>query len=422
MRSALVGIESAIRRILSNRFLRGPFFSLGSQVVGLAQLALLLFRAGANEATDAYFYLFNIGMLPIQIVLVGVMYPLLLNQERFTQTALLRIRLLTPFLSIVLMAAGAWWLQSSGRLGTELVPLALASTVNAFVQARLWYRAVTAEAGGDPRWIAGVALPANVLGALALLVPWGSPTVAVTAMVSALIIGNTALLIYAAFKRVGDHVFNDAPRLKLRNSADTGMYWFLSKSAVAYVGLTVLQSLAILLPPSSLTILNVAVKLVGSISATLVNAVMPVLVHQNSDSQDGSRRFLRFLILAVTGGAVLLVAGVGAIESTWVVPAICVSLWALASSVSSVSQRVAFRFLPPNASRITLVVVPAVVALALLSTLAPGFQIVVLLCAYGSLDSFTAAVLLLSLRDRTAAGTMLAACAGFMTIWALALL
>ena len=47
---------------------------------------------------------------------------------------------------------------------------------------------------------------------------------------------------------------------------------------IGFVAQTVMQSLAVLLPAASLTMLNLANKLVGSISATFVNATMPLLV------------------------------------------------------------------------------------------------------------------------------------------------
>src|SRR5690242_12183540 len=58
---------------------RGPAASLASQVASLLQFALLLARGGASEATDAYFYLFNLGLMPITMLLGGLMYPQLVS-------------------------------------------------------------------------------------------------------------------------------------------------------------------------------------------------------------------------------------------------------------------------------------------------------------------------------------------------------
>ena len=68
------------------RLLQGPALSLTSQAAGAVQLVLILVRVGSNRSTDAYFYLWSLGMLPTQILCVGVMYPLLLNRERIART------------------------------------------------------------------------------------------------------------------------------------------------------------------------------------------------------------------------------------------------------------------------------------------------------------------------------------------------
>jgi hypothetical protein len=380
---------------------------------------LLLWRAGANEATDAYYYLFSVGMLPIQIVLVGVMYPLLLNSERLTRRALVRLRWFTPLLSIVLMVGGATWMMMGGRLPVELFPIAILSIVNGYFQSRLWYRAVTAEASGNARWISGIALPANLLAALTLLFPWGTSVTAVVAMQIALVVGNTGLLLVSRHLEVGDAVVAKAPltSTSTSESRSTGTYWFLTKSSIAYLGLTVLQSLAIMLPASSLTLLNVAAKIVGSVSATLVNAIMPLVIHQDTESRVGAERFLRALLWLLGIGGALFVSVVGFSYPVLTAAALCVSLWVIGSSASAVSQRMAFRFLAPNASRVTIVVVPIVVAIALLSSMAPHFQLLTLICAYASLDGLTGAVLLRSLGNNWLSLVMSVLCAAIAAVW-----
>ena len=394
--------------------LRGPALSLASQAIGLVQLLALLWRAGANEATDAYFYLFNIGMLPIQILIVGVMYPLLINAERLTRRGIRRIHWGVPALSIALMVGGSAYLYINGRLSAELWPLAGAALVNAFIQARLWFRGVTAEAGGDPRWNAAIALPANALATLSLLIPFGSPATTVTVMVSALVIGNAALLVVAAYYKVGDHLVAAAPEVA---EGRGGVYWFFTKASTGYVGLIILQSLAVLLPPSAVTLLNVAVKIVGSIAATFVNAVMPQIIHHQTESIDASKKFLRGLVGLLALISTVAVCGVSLVDNSLLVPAICVGLWVVASASAAVGQRMSFRFLPPSASRVTLIAVPIVVALALASSLSPGFQLVILLCAYASVDGSTAALLLFTLKDRLMAWTLTVTCLALAAIW-----
>lgn len=391
---------------------------MASQAIGLVQLLTLLWRAGANEATDAYFYLFNIGMLPIQVLIVGVMYPLLLNAERMTRRGIRRVQWGTPAISVVLMLGGAGYLYANGRLSAELWPLAAAALVNAFVQAQLWFRGVTAEAGGNPRWNAAIALPANALATLSLLIPFDSPATTVAVMVGALVVGNTALLILAVRAQLGEAVVASAPE---QSTGRGGVYWFFTKASVGYVGLIVLQSLAVLLPPSAVTLLNVGVKIVGSIAATFVNAVMPQIIHHQTETIDPSKRFLRGLVGVLAAISVVAVLGVSMFASELLVPAICVGFWVVASTAAAIAQRMSFRFLPPSASRITLVAVPVVVALAIASSFAPGFQLVVLLCAYAAVDGATATLLLFTLRDRLMSWVLTATCLALAFIWITAL-
>jgi hypothetical protein len=397
---------------------RGPALSLASQAIGLVQLVALLWRAGANEATDAYFYLFNVGMLPIQVLIVGVMYPLLINTERLTRRGIRRIRWGVPALSVALMLGGSGYLYFNDRLSTELWPLAGVALLNAFVQARLWFRGVTAEAGGDPRWNAAIALPANALATLSLLIPFDSPATIVTVMVSALVVGNMALLAFAARSKVGDHVIAAAPEASMGRG---GVYWFFTKASTGYAGLIILQSLAVLLPPSAVTLLNVAVKIVGSIAATFVNAVMPQIIHHQTDSIDASKKFLRGLVGVLALASVAAIWGVSLVDNELLIPAICVGLWVVASASAAVAQRMSFRFLPPSASRVTLIAVPLVVALAFASSLSPGFQLVILLCAYASVDGSTAGLLLLTLKDRLMSWVLAITCLALAIIWVVTL-
>src|SRR5882724_9178578 len=104
--------------VTPRRALRAPAISLGSQIIGLGQLVLIILRAGTNAATDAYFYLFNLGMVPISCIVVGMMYPALLNKTGISRRGLGHIRWVTPLLSVAFVAGGSLWLGSRGRLGS----------------------------------------------------------------------------------------------------------------------------------------------------------------------------------------------------------------------------------------------------------------------------------------------------------------
>lgn len=398
----------------SRTALRAPAISLASQIIGLGQLALIILRAGTNEATDAYFYLFNLGMVPISCIVVGMMYPALLNRHKMSRRGLARIRWITPLASIVFVAGGSGWLGLHGRLGVSLLGVALLSAANALVQALLWYRAVAAEASGNAFWISGVALPANVLALVVLIYPWPAPALAMTVMTGALVVGNLGLLAVQRRLRIGDSVLESAPE---ESSSPGGPFWFLSLASLQFIGQTFLQSLAVLLPPSTVTLLNIGYKIVGSVSATFVNASMPLLIHQKTVSPEGARRFLRIVVVVVAAGGVVLAAGTRIVRPELFAPAVIIAIWLITSSASAVATRMSYRFLAPHATARTMTVIIVVVALAIVSSTGPGFALAVLLCAYAALDGASAMLLLWPLRDRLMSLVLAGALAALAVGW-----
>jgi hypothetical protein len=394
--------------------LRAPVVSLSSQIIGLGQLILIIVRAGTNAATDAYFYLFNLGMVPISCVIVGMMYPALLNKTRMSRRGLGLIRWVTPLLSVAFVAGGSLWLGAHGRLDEGLLGVAFLSALNALVQALLWYRAVAAEAGGNAFWISGVALPANVLALLVLIYPWPSPSLAMTAMTGGLLAGNLGLLAVLHVRRVGSTVIESAP---LSCSTPGGPLWFLSLASLQYLGQAALQSLAVLLPPSTVTLLNIGYKIVGSVSATFVNASMPLLVHQETDSPRAARRFLRVVVAVVVAGGTAIVIGAWLVRPELLAPAVIIAIWLITSSASAVAMRMSFRFLAPHATARTMMVLIVVVALAMFSSHGAGFSLVVLLCAYAAIDGASAMLLLWPLRDRVMSLVLAATLAALAVGW-----
>jgi hypothetical protein len=382
--------------------------------VGLVQLLLILIRAGTNQATDAYFYLFTLGLAPITCIIVGVMYPSLLNERRITRRGLVRIRRITPLLSLLFVAAGSLWLRANGRLGEQLVWVAIACAVNAMIQTRVWFRAVASEAGGNALWVAGVALPANLLATAVLLFPWNTPAIIMTAMTCGLAVGNAGLLTVMALRRIGDSVLDSAPDHTETRGASL---WFLSLASIAFLSQALLQSFAVLLPASSITLLNVGYKVVGSVSATFVNAMMPLIVHQGTESSRSARRFLRVVTVAVAGAGTLLVAAVWMVRPDLLVSSVVIALWLIASAAFAVAGRMSFRFLAPQASVRTIGVVVAIVALTAISSRYQGFNLNVLLCAYAAIDAAAGMLLLWPLKDRLMSVVLAGVIACLCAIW-----
>ena len=400
---------------LLRRFSGAPLLSMASQIIGLMQLLLLVFRTGASNATDSYLYLFNMGMLPIQVLIVGIMYPRLLNNARITAVGVRRIGVLAPIVSVMLVVAGSAWIALQGRWDAGILLIASLCAVNAAIQAVAWFHAVSAEAGGNPIWTAAVALPANLLATLVLVLPWADTQSATVAMLIALVVGNAVLVVLMRAKRVGHDVRTAKfePQV-IETSGGTG--WFFSKAAAGYVGQALLQTVAVTLPPASVTILNFAVKIVGAVSATMVNAVMPRLVHQTTETPSASRRFLNLLLLTLASFGLIAVGVIAIWWPAYMVPAIAVLLWVLAAAAAAVAQRMAFRFLKPNASAVSIVVIVVIVVIALILSGNPGFPLVFLICCYVGLDGATAAILLFALRARVQSFAMFAVLAAASAI------
>jgi hypothetical protein len=217
-------------------------------------------------------------------------------------------------------------------------------------------------------------------------------------MVSGLILGNIALLTFMAKRGIGDSIV--ARRASIQSSR-RGLLWFFSTASAGLVARTVLQSLAVLLGPSSITLLNVAFKIVGSLSVTFVNTTMPLLVHAESDSPRLGRRFLRVATVAVGTTGVVAIVGVGFLRPDYFLPAMVIAIWLIGSSAAAVANRMSYRFLTPRVTGTrSIIALGLITGLAVLSTHQPGFNLIVLLCAYAAIDGANATLLLWALKDR----------------------
>jgi hypothetical protein len=374
-----------------------------SQATGLLQLGLLLLHGGATHATDNYFYLFGLGLTPVLILVLGVMYPLLVS-EAITQRGLRRIHVASPLIAALSVACGAAWVASQRGPTGALPAIASLLAVNAVLQALLHFRAVAAEADGDALWISGIALPANSSACAVLVFPWASSALAAVAMSAALVVGNAACLVVMTRRRIGQAVLDKAAQ---RQSGQLSSSWFLARSTIGYACSNVLTSLAVLLPASGLTILSIAAKLAASVSNTLVNAILPALVHRSTQSPAAARRFLVGMTVLLGGLGTVLVTVVAISFGNYLTSALVIALWVISATACAAAQRMAFRFLPARAMAAPTIAVVVIVALTTVASLTSGFHALVLLCAYASLDSVTAGILLWNLRDGVMSGLML---------------
>jgi hypothetical protein len=370
-----------------------------SQFIGLVQIVLLTRNGGAGRGSDAYFFLFSMALLPIQILLAGLLYPLLLNQTGTTTRTLRRLRLLTPWACVMMVMVGALWLWHLGKLTPSIYGLVALCAINGFVSAKLWYHSLELAADGEAIWLAGVALPANVLACLFIVNAWSPSTARATIMVGGLLVGNIALLTYLTMTgrtRPINHPQKMDPTTSTRKSGG----WFLAKAVTGYASQDILEALALLLPAASLTILNVINRIVGSISTTVVSSILPKLVNRQSTSRANIATFTRWLAIILVlpfcvVGATALVIHLPYQEYVFTTLA-----WLLTSGMNVSAQRMAYRFLAPSASVLSIVSAVLVIGFLVFASTTPWFTLKVLFVGAIALDALPAAFLLWTLSER----------------------
>jgi hypothetical protein len=376
-------------------------------------VGLLLLHGGATNATDTYFYLFTWGLTPSLILVVGVMYPMLLNTRVASRRALRRIRFTAPASAVLCVLVGYAWLATNRQMSAALFAIALLMSANAALQARIYFRAVAAEAGGDALWISGLALPANISACAVLAWPWDTSTAATTAMVGAITAGNAGCLAAMSRWRIGQRILDAVAD---ERAPSPGSSWYFAKATAGYAAQLVLSTLAVTLPASGVTVLNLASKFVGALATTLINAILPILVHQSTESMAGAKRFLRMMAACLVVVGALATVAVAIVDPQYTMAAVVMSLWLLTSSAAAVAQRASFRFLPARAAGAVVTATIGIVAVTVAAASAPGFDVTVLLCAYAALDAAAATLLLWQLKDRMAGLSTFAALIGLVVL------
>jgi len=373
-----------------------------SQLTGLLQLVLLTRAGGAGHASDAYFFLFSMAFLPVQVLLAGLLYPLLLNPSRPNERTLARLKRFTPWSCVLMVLVAAAWLSHTGTLSPSLYVLVGLSGVNGFISAVVWYHCLHLTADGAAIWLAGVALPANVGACLLIAHAWVPSSLRATLMVGGLVIGNLFLLTY--LKRsgrtksaAGGHPLAGPPTPRAGG-------WFLTKSVTGYASQDVFEGLALLLPATSLTILNILNRVVGSLSTALVSSVLPKLVHRGTASRNQAVSFARWIaaLLAVPFCVVGVLSLFVALPYQEYV--LATLAWLLASGLNASAQRLAYRFLPASASVLSIVSAVLVVGVVVAISATTLFSLRTLFVGAIALDALPAAFLFLTLSERALSG------------------
>jgi hypothetical protein len=319
-----------------------------------------------GAATDAYFFLFGLALLPSQVLLAGVMYPLLLNQGGLLRKQAVRLRLGSAVAAGLAVLVGYVVLVAVGRAQSGLVPLAVLLAINGVVSAVLWFDALWLAAEARAVWFAGVALPANAFACVTLIYPWDPAELRVGLMVAALLAGNLTLLLFLSLRGLRPGLSSREAMVRARSSG--APWWYVVRSASGYASGSALQGLALSLPASGVTTVSILNRLVGGSTTTIVNASLPRYVYADSTDPGPAYRFVGRLTTPLAVTLVLAAVATTFVSGNGVVYVSLAIAWTLAGFANALVQRLAYRFLAPSSS--TLVVVPQAIILMAAGVLA----------------------------------------------------
>lgn len=382
--------------------------SVGSQVLGLAQLLLLL-SDGAGRPTDAYFYMLSWSTVPVQVLLVGTYYPLLLRGKgpsRLRERVLMWAAIGSGVL-LVAVAFTLYRLLTGAMDGLVAIAIALAAMAVASVPA--WHSALRDSASGNPKWLSGVTLLPSVGAILALL---AAHQLSLSGRVAAMLIGQAAGF---AIYRVARHVYappvhEHPPALASKtdnaDSANSASSWLLAQAVVAYGSSIWIQTVATALPDAGLTTLGVTAKIVAAGSTLVSNAVLPVVLHRSSSSKRGVIYFSWCVL--VLGGLTSVAIAFVPVKREYEVIALLSTLWLAAIVFNAAMHRLAYRFHSPRFALITIVVSVIVPIVLLASTQWHDLSISQVVVAFIALDLLSGVVFALLMRLPLLAGAYLA--------------
>jgi hypothetical protein len=381
-------------------YLHAPAVATLSQFIGLVQIVLLTRSGGAGRGSDAYFFLYSMAFLPTQILLAGLLYPLLLSQTGAAPQTLQRLKALTPWSCVLMVMLGVFWLWHLGHLTPQLYALAILSALNGFVAAKLWYHCLELTADGEVIWLAGIALPANLLACVSIGYAWTPSSLRATVMVGGLLIGNIALFAYLRATGRTKSAPRSAHSAAAASAAPRSSGWFLAKSITGYASQDALEALALLLPAASLTILNILNRIVGSISTAMVSSILPKLVNRDSATQTDAANFARWFAVLLAVPFCLVAATTLIVSIPYQEYVLTTLAWLLVSGMNVSAQRMAYRFLAPSASVLSIVSAAAVVVFVIAASLTPWFSLKILFVSAIALDALPATFLLWTLSER----------------------
>jgi hypothetical protein len=341
-------------------------FQLGSatflagvtQLLGLGQIALLLWPHGASEETNAYFLMATWTQLPVQVILIGLMYPVWLRGVGLARTQSRNWVVAVPLLSAIAALVAALFFRALSGAYPLLVMHSLLFATIGVLSAVAWAGAVRLSAEGKPGWLASVTLMANLVSCACLV---GLNPDTSGGRVTALLVGQTiGWLIGIAILAVNNpgiyrqiwtsHATSQGGP---RGRADRGNYWYLVQASAGYGSNLAIQTQTAALPSTALSTLGVFTRILAGMSALTTNAILPRLVHSTSLNASAVYRYIRISLLAATSVGLLLLALAASDIAHGALALMVIPGWFAATSLNAAMKRVAVRELPPRVAWIS---------------------------------------------------------------------
>lgn len=311
--------------------LAGQVTSATSQVLGGLQLALLLSLTSLTGVTDAYFYLFAWGQAPLNVLIFGYWYPVLLGRSDSPPAAEVRLVIASVALATATLTGVGYSIAVIGNFARpSWVPIAFMLALSNVLAVGTAAGAAAGGASGSATAMSGIALPANI-GAVAALLGqriglWeGEP---VTIMVVGLMIGNSGgLWFYWVAARARGWISPANPQFE-RNFSNyskprtSGGAWILANSCMGFAGQLSLQTAAGALGTGIVSLYALLGKGAVLIIGVGVNGALPAVVRRGTPQGQA-----KALVAAVNKWALPILVGVVIIGGVASFPIGKVSVW-----------------------------------------------------------------------------------------------
>ena len=375
--------------------------NLTSQALGLVQYLLLISWNGANRDTDYFFLLLSWTALPLQLIVTGVAFPLMLRGQTGRARKWFLIAVCgSPVFVIppILIMRGSW---ASLSLPIPVAALTLIYSIGVLLTT---YTGLRTAASGNAHILSAATIFGS-FGSIAGLLIYQSTGLAtpILLMLAVAIIAQFSFYFWS-LKHIRSHSPEDSALREADDQADRSSAWFLGKSIAGYGGGLALQGFSSSMPPSFLSYFSVSQRVIGGVAGAYSNSVLPRFVHhRTSDAQATVRFSARLVALICLVGAIGAAACMAAGSKTVAGWILCAAAWMASATFAAAVQRLAYRLLPPSTASVSMITCVVVVSLVAGLTSLGLLSAAILIAGVIALDAVTAIILTILLAKRSAA-------------------